>query len=249
MKPSRHYRIRDDFIPRSIANTRSENNPDYWDKKSVNLSGLYSYSAYKIASRIINENPSIKKVIDLGCGPGMKLSSLINPLGVNITGVDQPRPIALCRELHHFGHFFVDDFEAGSPSQEIKGKYDLVMSVGVIEHLMDPDKILDYIRKISHADTIVLLATCDRDIIQSKESIESSNIEHVWEWTIREFSSYLASQGLIITEQRLDDYIKVPYNVPDSVSGYKYYAQRNAQRHLITVVGKWDLTQFGPLRP
>ncbi len=240
MKSNIHYKIREDFKPRSIANTRSENNPDYWNQERVSMSGLYSYSAYKIASCIIGENSSIKRVIDLGCGPGLKLSSLIHPHGVDITGVDQEYPISLCRKIHRFGHFIVDDFESGIPSSEIKGKFDLVMSVGVIEHLLDPDNLLSYIKKISHADTIVVLATCDRDIIQAKPSVESSNIEHVWEWTIREFSNYISSQGIIITEQRLDDYIKISYKTPASVSGYKYYAERNAQRHLITVVGKWS---------
>lgn len=81
-----------------------------------------------------------------------------------------------------------------------------------------PDNLLSYIKKLSHADTIVVLATCDRDIIQAKSSVESSNIEHVWEWTIREFSNYISSKGIIITEQLLDDYIKMSYNVTASVS-------------------------------
>lgn len=245
MKSNAHYRIRSDFRPRQIANTRSENNPDYWNEERIAFSSLYSYATYKTVSHIIRENPSIKRMIDLGCGPGKKLASLVHPLGVDITGVDQERPVQLCKQLHNFGHFIVDDLEKGIPSHDVTGKFDLVMSAGVIEHLLDPDKIIEYIRAISHKNTWVVIATADRDIIQGRESLETSNIEHVWEWTIREFVAYLQSHDLKVVEQRLDDGFKASPKIQKSMSMYQDFTQRRAQRHLVTVVAKWN-TELHP---
>jgi len=133
----------------------------------------------------------------------------------------------------------VDDFESGKPNRDVSGKYDLILTVGVIEHLIDPDKILQYMKHLSHQSTILVIATCDREILAGKGALRPSNNAHVREWTIDEFSNYLQSRNMHIIEKRLDQFLKTDPSVPLTYEYYLNILSRRGQRHAINIVAKW----------
>src|SRR5438270_11030214 len=74
-----------------------------------------------------------RRAADVGCGAGL-LAEPLARLGAEVTGVDAaPENIAAARE-HGLGHGLAIDYRVGSP-QALEGKYDLVTSLEVIEHV------------------------------------------------------------------------------------------------------------------
>ena len=81
-----------------------------------------------------------KTALDVGCGAGL-LAEPLARLGARVTGIDAtPEVIAVARE--HAAAAGLDiDYRAGDV-QELDGRFDLVTSLEVIEHVADPAAFL-----------------------------------------------------------------------------------------------------------
>ena len=121
--------------------------------------------------------------MDLGCGSAQKLVKVIYPVCQKIVGIDQENIIEYCKKQYHKKGlvFLADDFE--KPKRTFNEKFDLILNVNVIEHLVDPDKLLNYIKKHAKKDTYIIITTLDRDIWRGKNCTSSPKPEHVREWT------------------------------------------------------------------
>jgi SAM-dependent methyltransferase len=193
-KNSEKYFLPENYIERDIKSTMAEvSGVDYWNKRRVSHSSMHQYHVYKYAAEIIREK-NIKSLIDVGCGPASKLVSINkeNP-NLSIKGVDQNDAITYCQKTHGFGQWFVDDFE--NPNQELPiGKADLVISSDVIEHVLDPDKLLDYCKSKLNDGGYMLLSTPDRHRLHSPQNLSPTNKDHVREWSLDEFAKYIESR-------------------------------------------------------
>jgi 2-polyprenyl-6-hydroxyphenyl methylase / 3-demethylubiquinone-9 3-methyltransferase len=77
-----------------------------------------------------------KTALDVGCGAGLLCEPLAR-LGATVTGVDAaPENIAVARN-HAAGQGISIDYHAGE-LESLDGKFDLVTSMEVIEHVVDP---------------------------------------------------------------------------------------------------------------
>lgn len=77
-----------------------------------------------------------KSAADLGCGAGL-LAEPLARLGAAVTGLDAaPENIAAARE-HALGQGLDIDYRVGG-AEALAGRYDLVASLEVIEHVADP---------------------------------------------------------------------------------------------------------------
>ncbi|MHC4498731.1 MAG: glycosyltransferase, partial [Planctomycetota bacterium] len=104
-----------------------------------------------------------------------------------------------CKKEHDFGKWFAEDIEY--PSLSLDKKFDLIISADVIEHLVNPNKLLDYIHLHSHPETLVILSTPERDVTRGEESLgPPTNPAHVREWNISEFRKYISSCGFSVLE-------------------------------------------------
>jgi len=140
-----NYHIKNGYITNAI-NITNDNVSDasYWNKKRNLAAEVYQFPVYKFLSDYIEAN-NIEKVIDIGCGVGRKLSYVYNEnKNVKIIGIDQDDPISYCKKTYDFGEWYVDDFEDSFLSENVKSK--LILSSDVIEHLINPDLLLDYIK-------------------------------------------------------------------------------------------------------
>ncbi len=173
---------------------------NYWTEKRLQASYSYQYPVYEYARRFIQKN-GLKTLVDVGCGPATKMIDIHNHCkDVKIIGIDQESPIELCKERYDFGEWYVDDFEnPRTDLPEIKG--DLVVCADVIEHVLNPGKLLDYIRNHVAPGGHVLLSTPDRMTLYGPDMMVSGNVSHVREWTAQEFKTYLESQGFEVLEQ------------------------------------------------
>jgi 2-polyprenyl-3-methyl-5-hydroxy-6-metoxy-1,4-benzoquinol methylase len=113
----------------------------------VNLRSEPQMLEYKsIAARIAGDRP--RRVLDWGCGWG-QVAKLMHDHGLDVTALDyRPDQEAGVEPLPRFpeieAHFTPDPVELPFES----GSFDAVLSLGVLEHVADPDGSLDEIKRV-----------------------------------------------------------------------------------------------------
>lgn len=181
----------------------------YWNAGRIRNAAWYQYPVYQFAAQLIARR-SISRVIDVGCGAGIKLASLQTRFPrVEFVGIDQGEAVAFCLKTHRFGQWLVDDFDrpaTGAPSG------DLVICSDVIEHVRNPDTLLAYLKARLRPGGCLLLSTPDRDALHGPGCRECPNPSHVREWNIQEFGQYVMSRGFRILEHRRQYPVKIGLN-------------------------------------
>lgn len=194
------YYIKKGYQTNCTNSTLDTNDSFYWDETRVIAGHYYQYHVYKLAKKLVQERP-IKNVIDIGCGPATKLMEMIFPYCQDVVGIDQPSAIKVCKERFNRGEFYSDNFE--KPTLKINKKFDLVICCDVIEHILNPDVLINYIKRFSHSDSLIVFSTPERDLLRGLNCMASQKPEHVREWNQKEFMSYLCSRGFEIEQTKL----------------------------------------------
>lgn len=198
------YCIRDDYQENPRNETLdSASGKTYWSPWRIRASSHYQIPVYRVAQRLACER-QLKTVLDVGCGVATKLDLLFGRQ-FEIYGVDQDAAIQECRRRFARGTFFVDNLESPSPSDVVDHPgFDLVICADVIEHLVNPDILLDYIRRQATRRSYIVISTPDRDMLLGSQARRPSNRAHIREWSFAEFSRYLIANGFRIEQhQRL----------------------------------------------
>ena len=130
--------IKESYQHRTSNETLEDEAGQYWNKKRFLFSHYCQYAAYQYAQKIVIKN-NLKSVLDVGCGLGDKLVALLKPHAETL-GIDQPSAIKQARKIHPTQKFDSDNFE--EPAGNI-GKFDFILSIDVIEHLLNPNILLD----------------------------------------------------------------------------------------------------------
>jgi 2-polyprenyl-6-hydroxyphenyl methylase/3-demethylubiquinone-9 3-methyltransferase len=101
-----------------------------------------------------------RRAADVGCGAGL-LAEPLARLGAEVTGVDAaPENIAAARE-HALGQGLGIDYRVGSV-EALEGKYDLVASLEVIEHVAAPRDFVHGLAGALAEDGLLILSTPNR---------------------------------------------------------------------------------------
>lgn len=97
------------------------------------------------------------RILDAGCGNGYLAGVLLDE-GFEVIGVDaSAQGIAIARASHPKGHF-----ECASLYDELGptiGECDAVVSTEVIEHLYDPRRFINGLRRLTRPGGLVILST------------------------------------------------------------------------------------------
>ena len=192
------YCIKDGYQHRAVNATMETTAGDYWDPKRLVLSHYAQWHAYRRAADLVRDH-GLKTVLDVGCGVGHKLMNMIAPI-TEVTGVEQPTAAAKAKEFFPQGRFVSADLER--PDKTGLGTFDLLLCVDVVEHLLDPDVLLRFLRSHCHDGSYLLISTIERDVRRGKANMKSTKAEHVREWNRDEFGRYLTSQGFEVVEHR-----------------------------------------------
>lgn len=174
----------------------------YWTKERLKASLSYQYPVYMSARKLIAMG-DVTRVIDVGCGVATKLAVLHRAFPhVEFVGIDQATTIEFCQKYHRFGRWIADDLE--QPDEQLSDlKADLVICSDVIEHMIDPDVLLRYLKRRVRPGGRILLSTPERDALRGPSCTSSPNRYHVREWNRQELAEYLRSAGFAIIEHRL----------------------------------------------
>lgn len=189
------YCIRDDYIENPVATTMDYvSGGEYWNASRVRAAKYFQYAVYLYVEELAR-SIGARNLVDVGCGVGTKLQLLhIRLPKLAICGIDQKNAIEYCRKHYDFGEWIVDDFE-NPEEMSWPRQPDILVCADVIEHVADPDRLLDYIRSIAGSNTRIVISTPERELMRGADCISCPHPQHVREWTSAEFQAYVKSRG------------------------------------------------------
>ena len=101
-----------------------------------------------------------KAALDVGCGAGL-LAEPLARLGAQVTAIDaSPELIAVARD-HASAMGLEIDYRAGEV-EELRGRFDLITCMEVIEHVADPAAFVTVLAKRLAPDGLLVLSTPNR---------------------------------------------------------------------------------------
>jgi len=140
---------------------------------------------------------NFSSVIDVGCGSGYKL---ITYLGEYLTiGLELSGNLENLKQIHPKRKWLEANFNC-DPAL----KTDVLICSDVIEHVVNPNDLMEYLSNISFE--YLVLSTPDRDLVYQKGSKyldgPPRNLAHQREWNFSEFRQYI-SQFFQIIDHRI----------------------------------------------
>ena len=190
-----NFKIRHDYVPNvSRADVGTALLGKYWTEQRIRFSHRYQYGVYRLASELAREGAG-RTIFDIGCGPATKLNAFFGG-GFELFGFDVPEAVDLCQRLHQRGTYVTADFEKpdGFGARQLPSP-DVVICADVIEHLQNPDALLESIKTVATKQTWIVISTPDRETLRGAASVTPANPEHVREWSLKEFRQYLEHSG------------------------------------------------------
>jgi len=114
-----------------------------------------------------------KSVLDVGCGAGLLCEPLAR-MGGAVTGVDAaPENIQVA--AHHAEQSGLEiDYHSGELAAQRLGKFDVVVSLEVIEHVADPATFLAQLTMRLKPDGLLLLSTPNRTMASKLLLVEAA---------------------------------------------------------------------------
>ncbi len=219
------YGIRDDYVPNSALLTLdSVSGSNYWNADRIGKARLYQFGVYALVSRLVRRH-GVQCVIDVGCGAGGKLPMLHERHPeLALVGIDQPHAVEFCRSAYPFAKFYDDDFER--PRKDMHDvRREVVLAADVIEHLGNPDHLLDYIRRRLAPGGRIVLSTPERERLRGADCRACPNPHHMREWSQDEFAAYLRSRNFEIESHTL----QLPVRATASKLFYREVLRRGIQ--------------------
>jgi SAM-dependent methyltransferase len=139
-----------------------------------------------VAAADLMRSEDLRTIYDVGCGSGYKL---IRYLGDHETiGLDVEPTVTLLKKKYpdRAWHSVSFDQRSFAPA-------DVVVCADVIEHVTDPDALVDFLHHVT--GRYLVLSTPDRDLIYPREHHRHfgppKNISHVREWSFAELAAYI----------------------------------------------------------
>jgi 2-polyprenyl-3-methyl-5-hydroxy-6-metoxy-1,4-benzoquinol methylase len=106
-----------------------------------------------IARSLLNLKP--KTILDLGCSQGEFAAHLKSLMNVSICGVDYIQHEGVSGRVDSF---YLGDLNSGIPSEIINKKFDALVIADVLEHLVDPYRLLEELKNVMGVDSEVFIS-------------------------------------------------------------------------------------------
>ena len=101
-----------------------------------------------------------KRAVDVGCGAGL-LAEPLARLGADVSGIDAAAENIVVARRHAEGQGLAIDYKAGGV-EALEGRYDLVTSLEVIEHVTDPRAFVGGLAAAVAPGGLLILSTPNR---------------------------------------------------------------------------------------
>lgn len=153
-----------------------------------------------------------KRAIDVGCGAGL-LAEPLARLGAEVTGVDAAGENVAVAAAHAAGSGLAIRYAHGDIADpafaEPLGRFDLVTSMEVIEHVVDPSAFLDALAARLADGGLMILSTPNRTAASRLLLVEAAEAvgaiprgTHDWDkfLTPDELETLAAASGLVVSD-------------------------------------------------
>lgn len=171
---------------------RSRTSEVYYNDK--NNKDEFQDEVYKHAHEILTSN-NFNSVLDVGAGSGYKL---LKYFGENNTiGIDLQQTVDFLNDKYPQKKWLSHDI-----SENLDLNVDIVIASDIIEHILEPNILLDFMKNINFKFGII--STPERDRARGKNDIgPPKNYHHIREWNKDEFKNYISSCFRVI-DQKFD---------------------------------------------
>jgi len=181
------------------------------------------------------------KILEIGCGTGDLLSSINPKFGV---GIDiSPEMINIARKKHPQKNlsFYAQEAE----NLKIKGNFDYVFLVDVIEHLYDVDKTVKEMKRVSHSKTKIIISSANpkwEPILHLLEKLNLKMPEGPHNWiNLQSLKKILNDNGFSVIEEGYR--LLVPKKIP------MFSESVNSLFYKTPILKNFGLIQFLVCRP
>lgn len=176
------------------SNYEARLQPQYFNDVLVDAH-LWQADVYRLAA-ILAQRARAPRLVDIGCGRGTKLLQYQNDLA--IVGVDYGANIEHLRENWPVGNWFNYDLEHEIiPPEFFWGS--VVICADIIEHLINPEALIETLRNACQTAAYVLVSTPDRERLYGGAQMgPPDNLAHVREWTLDELDDWFMKKELPI---------------------------------------------------
>jgi SAM-dependent methyltransferase len=141
-----------------------------------------------------------KRVLDAGCGPGYGSAMLARAGAMLVTGIDlDEATIEAARPNMPAGVELTVGDLASLPLDD--GSFDVVVCLEAIEHVRDPQVVLDELRRILAPAGVLVLSTPNRDVVLP------GNPYHVHEYAPDELEATISRQFAVVKVRRQHTWI------------------------------------------
>jgi len=186
MKSNENYCLPSSYVRRT----------EYHHFDDTPFTDAYQDDVYKRAKELYDEH-NLDTILDIGCGSGFKLLKYFK--NRNFTGLEIEPTLSWLKSSYPDNEWELSDL-----SNVYHANYDLVICSDVIEHLIDPDILLDYINSLSFK--FAVLSTPERNVIQIYQRGKlfngpPVNPAHTMEWQFDELADYISQKFNIIEHE------------------------------------------------
>ena len=154
-------------------------------------------------------------VLDVGCGPSQKVGRMLGTRNnLKVVGIDSPEAINLSKKFNPTGEYYVCDLDSDVEIATLSsiGFFDVIFCLDVIEHVLFPEKTLNFIKAHATRNTKVFFATAERDLTRGELSVlkGSNKLEHVREWNVMEFKELVEYVGFMVEKVKIFEHPQTP---------------------------------------
>lgn len=186
----------------------SDSGKAFWQGWRIRQAAHFQHHVYARAARWLRARGG-GRVLDLGCGYPIKSAQQLQPVATSLLLIDQPSLAPVLAE--HFPQLTFLAANLEELTLSLDQRFDLVICADVLEHLMNPNPCLDFIRGHLDPGGVAVLSTPERDYLRGPACDHSPKPDHVREWNQEEFARYVASRGFTLLEHELQPMGRLPW--------------------------------------
>lgn len=165
--------------------------PDYMVRETVPhyddtpMKDEYQKEVYELARSLFDQH-GMRTVLDMGCGSGFKLMEYFKDK--HTAGIEVEPTLSWLKAKY--------PDRLWRPPSCVALPYDMVICADVIEHVEDPDSLLEQIKAVR--PKMVIISTPDRTLLNGPSMGPPKNMHHVREWSSKEFGDYISKHFNIV---------------------------------------------------